>query len=160
VVATVSRPEKAQLAAAAGATHVIDYRQQDVVREVRKIAPHGVDAIVEVAPAVNAEIDMRVLAPDGAVAMYATDGGARLDLPIRPMMVLNAQWHFMLLYTVSKRAKEHAVRDVSDAAAQGALRVGPDAGLPLYYFPLESAAEAHDAVHGGAVGKVLITTAS
>jgi NADPH:quinone reductase len=160
VIATVSRPEKAQLAAAAGATHVIDYRQQDVVREVRKIAPGGVDAIVEVAPAVNAEIDTRVLAPDGVVAIYATDGGTHLNLPIRPMMVLNAQWHFMLLYTVSKRVREHAVRDVSDAAAEGALRVGPDAGLPLYYFPLESVAEAHDAVRGGAVGKVLITTAS
>ena len=48
VITTVSSPEKAQLAAAAGADHVIDYRQQDVVAEVRKIAPHGVDAIVEV----------------------------------------------------------------------------------------------------------------
>ncbi len=158
VLATVSGPEKAQLAAAAGATHVVDYRRQDVVREVRKIAPDGVDAIVEVAPAVNAEIDTQVLGRDGVVAMYATDGGGELSLPIRPMMVLNAQWHFMLLYTVPERAKDHAVRDVSDAAAGGALRVGPEAGLPLYYFPLESAAEAHDAVHGGAVGKVLITT--
>ena len=41
VIATVSSPEKAQLAAAAGADHVIDYRQQDVVAEVRKIAPDG-----------------------------------------------------------------------------------------------------------------------
>ena len=160
VIATVSRPEKAQLAAAAGATHVIDYNQQDVVREVRKIARHGVNAIVEVAAAVNAEMDARVLAQNGVVAMYATDGGTQLSLPIRPMMVLNAQWHFVLLYTVSQRAKEHAVRDVSDAAAEGALRVGPDAGLPLYYFPLEAAGAAHDAVHDGAVGKVLITTAS
>ncbi len=50
----MSSPEKAQLAAAAGADHVINYRQQDVVTEVRKIAPKGVDAIVEVNPAVNA----------------------------------------------------------------------------------------------------------
>ena len=39
VITTVSSPEKAQLAAAAGADHVVDYRQQDVVAEVRKIAP-------------------------------------------------------------------------------------------------------------------------
>src|SRR3712207_6872772 len=36
VIATVSSPHKAQLAAAAGASHVVDYRQQDVVAEVRK----------------------------------------------------------------------------------------------------------------------------
>ena len=41
VITTVSSPEKAQLAAAAGADHVVDYRQQDVVAEVRKIAPEG-----------------------------------------------------------------------------------------------------------------------
>ena len=63
VIATVSSPAKAQLAAAAGADHVINYRQQDVVAEVRKIAPQGVDTIVEVAPAANAAIDAAVLAP-------------------------------------------------------------------------------------------------
>ena len=42
VIATVSSAEKAQLAAAAGASFVINYREQDVVEEVRKIAPDGV----------------------------------------------------------------------------------------------------------------------
>jgi len=49
VIATVSDPRKAQLAAVAGADHVINYRQQDVISEVRKISPHGVNTIVEVA---------------------------------------------------------------------------------------------------------------
>jgi NADPH2:quinone reductase len=159
VIATVSGPEKALLAAAAGATNVINYREQDVVAEVRKIVPDGVDAIVEVAPSVNAEMDTQVLGHDGVVTMYANDGGDAVTLPIRPMMALNARWQFVLLYTVAKRAKEHAVRDVSDAAAEGALRVGPDAGLPLHYYPLAEAGRAHTAVHNGAVGKVLITTA-
>src|SRR3712207_8678598 len=39
VIATVSGPRKAQLAAAAGASHVVNYREQDVVAEVRKVAP-------------------------------------------------------------------------------------------------------------------------
>jgi NADPH2:quinone reductase len=54
---TVSSPEKAQLAASAGADHVINYRQQAVVTEIRKIVLKGVDTIVEVAPAANAAID-------------------------------------------------------------------------------------------------------
>ena len=55
IITTVSSPQKAQLAAAAGADHVIDYRQQDVLTEVRKIVPGGVDVVVEVNPQANAE---------------------------------------------------------------------------------------------------------
>jgi NADPH2:quinone reductase len=156
VIATVSSPEKAQLAAAAGADHVVNYRQQDVVTEVRKIAPKGVHAIVEVNPAVNAATDAQVLALHGAVAMYADDAGAEVTVPVRSQMQLNARWQFVLLYTEPARAKEIGVEDVNAAVLDGAVRVGREAGLPLHVFPLEQAAQAHRAVEDRAVGKVLI----
>ena len=156
VIATVSSPEKAQLAAAAGADHVINYRQQDVAAEVRKIAPKGADAIVEVNPAVNAAIDAQVLALHGAVAMYADDAGAEITIPVRSQMMLNARWQFVLLYTEPARSKEYGVEDVNAAVLDGAVRVGRDAGLPLHVFPLEQAAQAHQAVQDGVIGKVLI----
>jgi NADPH2:quinone reductase len=156
VIATVSSPEKAQLAAAAGADHVINYRQEDVVTEVRKISPKGVDAIVEVNPAVNAAIDAQVVGMHGAVAMYADDAGAEVTVPVRSQMQLNARWQFVLVYTEPTRAKEFAVEDVNAAVLDGAVRVGREAGLPLHVFPLEAAAEAHRAVQDGVVGKVLI----
>jgi NADPH:quinone reductase len=62
----------------------------------------------------------------------------------------------VLVYTVPRAAKDQAVADVTAAAADGALPVGAEAGLPLHRFPLEQTAEAHAAVEGGAVGKVLI----
>src|SRR6202012_3722667 len=62
VISTVSSPDKAQLAAAAGPDHVINYREQDVVAEVRRIAPHGVNTVVEVSAANNARIDAEILA--------------------------------------------------------------------------------------------------
>ncbi|BCB90859.1 NADPH:quinone reductase [Phytohabitans suffuscus] len=158
VVATVSGPEKAQLAAAAGADHVVDYRRQDVVEEVRRISPRGVDTIVEVAPVTNAETDVQVVAPDACVSVYAAGAGGGLTLPVRPLMAPNARWQFVLVYTVAEAAKARAVYDVAAAAAEGVLRVGPEAGLPLHYYPLEEAAAAHAAVEGGAVGKVLILT--
>ena len=40
--------------------------------------------------------------------------------------------------------------------ADGAVRVGEDAGLPLHVFPLAETAAAHQAVQDGAVGKVLV----
>jgi NADPH2:quinone reductase len=39
-----------------------------------------------------------------------------------------------------------------------AVRLGALTTLPLHRFPLDRTAEAHDAVRGGAVGKVLIDT--
>ena len=48
---------------------------------------------------------------------------------------------------------------MSAAAADGALRVGAEHGLPITRFPLEQTAAAHDAVEDGVVGKVLIDVA-
>jgi len=156
VITTVSTPAKAQLAAAAGASHVINYKQQDVVAEIRKIVPGGVDAIVEVAPAANAAIDAEVIAAHGAVAIYANDGGEEVTIPIRSQMGPNARWQFVLVYTEPTKAKEIAVEDVNAAVQDGAVRVGEGAGLPLHVFPLAETAAAHQAVADGAVGKVLI----
>ena len=159
VLTTVSSPEKANLAARAGADHVIDYRQQDVVAEVRKIAPDGVSTIVEVAAAANADIDVGVIGRHGSVAVYADDGGAPLSLPVRPLMVENARWQFVLVYTAPADWKRRAIADVSAAVLDGAVRVGEEAGLPLHHFPLERTADAHAAVEAGAVGKVLVDVA-
>jgi NADPH2:quinone reductase len=156
VIATVSGPAKAQLAAAAGADHVINYREQDVVAEIAKIAPHGVHSVVEVAPAANARINAAVIAPHGSIASYANDGGDEVTLPVRGSMITNARWQFVLVYTMPHRAKVRAVGAICAALTDGALRVGGDAGLPLHHYPLAEAARAHEAVERGAVGKVLL----
>ncbi|WP_019869501.1 NADPH:quinone reductase [Salinispora oceanensis] len=159
VVTTVSSAEKGKLAAAAGADLVVNYREQDVVAEVRKIAPAGVHAIVEVSTR-NSEIDVQLLRTGGAVCVYADDGGGEVTLPVRPLMALNARWQFVLVYTAPKAAKAQAVVDVAAAVEQGGVRVGEEAGLPLHHYPLTAADAAHQAVEEGAVGKVLINTAS
>jgi NADPH2:quinone reductase len=156
VITTVSSPDKAQLAAAAGAHHVIDYRQQDVVAEIRKIAPDGMHSIVEVSPAANASIDAAVIGLHGSVAVYANDGGSEFTLPVRALMAPNARWQFVLVYTAPADARAEAVEAVSQAVREGAVRVGRDAGLPLHHYPLEEAAAAHRAVENSAIGKVLI----
>src|SRR6476661_4655598 len=156
VITTVSSPEKGHLAARAGADHVIDYTQQDVVAEVRAIAPNGVNSIVEVAPAVNAELDAEVLARHGAVAVYANNGGNAMELPVRPSMAPNVRWQFVLVYNAPEDWRARALDDVAAAVLDQAVRVGDEAGLPLHHYSLEQAAEAHAAVEGGAIGKVLI----
>ena len=156
VATTVSSDEKAKLARAAGADHVVNYRDSDAAAEIGRLAPDGVDVVVEVAPAANAALNAAVLAANGTVAVYATDGGDGLQLSAWEHMPRNVRYQFVLVYTVPPAAKDQAVADVTAAAADGALPVGEEAGLPLHRFPLEQTAEAHAAVEGGAVGKVLI----
>jgi len=157
VITTVSSDEKAKLAQAAGADQVVNYRGRNAADEIRRVASDGVDVVVEVAPAANAALDAAVLAANGTVAVYATDGGnEELELSAGELMVSNIRYQFVLVYTVAAAAKDQAVADVTAAAADGALPVGDDAGLPLHRFPLEQAANAHDAVERGVVGKVLI----
>ncbi len=156
VISTVSGPEKAALATAAGAQHVLNYREVDVVAAVRAIAPDGVDVIVEVAPAQNAALDAAVIALHGVVAIYANNGGDELTLPVRQLMAPNARWQFVLVYTEPEAAKRAALESITAALAAGAIRVGADAGLPLHHFELARTADAHAAVEAGVTGKVLI----
>jgi NADPH2:quinone reductase len=156
VITTVSSPEKANLAARAGADHVIDYRRQDVVAETKAIAPHGVNTVVEVAAAANAAIDVPLLARFGTVAVYADDGGRPLEVPVRPLLQPNARFQFVLVYTAPDDWRARALDDVSAAVMEGAARVGEEAGLPLHHYPLEQTVAAHAAVEGGAVGKVIV----
>jgi NADPH2:quinone reductase len=156
VLATVSGDEKAKLARAAGADHVVNYRSADAVDQIRRFATDGVDVIVELAPAANDALDIAVLAANGTVAVYATDGGNELGLSVRDLLYRNVRYQFVLVYTVPREVKDQAVADVSAAAADGALPVGADAGLPLHRFPLDQTGEAHTAVESGAVGKVLV----
>jgi NADPH2:quinone reductase len=156
VVSTVSSDEKRKLAEAAGAQDVVDYRSPTAVDEILGLAPNGVDVVVEVAPRANAALDVAVLAAHGTVAVYATDGGNELELPVWDLMRRNVLYQFVLVYTVPAAAKARAVADVSTAATAGVLAVGADSGLPLHRYPLERIADAHAAVEGGAIGKVLV----
>jgi NADPH2:quinone reductase len=156
VVTTISSEEKARLATAAGAQHVVDYTAGDPVAQIRDIAPDGVDIVVDVALIQNVDLVAGVLKTRGSVAAYANTGGSEATLPFRSFMGLNARIQFVLLYTAGEDILAAAAADVAVAVADGALRVGEDAGLPLVRFPLDRTAEAHDAVEGGVVGKVLI----
>jgi NADPH2:quinone reductase len=156
VITTVSSPAKATLASSAGADHVIDYRESDVVAEVRAIAPDGVDLIVEVAASANADVDVAVLTTRGTIAIYGNDRGDALAFDFGRSITLNARYQFVLLYTVGQDAVDAAADDINAAIVAGALPVGEASGLPLLHFPLEQTAAAHAAVEADVVGKVLI----
>lgn len=156
VITTVSGDEKAALATAAGAHHVVNYRTQDVRAEVLAVAPDGVDLVVEVAPAVNNDLDVEVTRNRGTIAIYANNGGDTFEVAVRPTFSKNLRYQFVLLYSLGQELVEAAAADVNAAVAAGGLRLGPDAGVPMHHYDLADTAAAHDAVEAGAVGKVLL----
>jgi len=149
VIATVSSPEKAALARAAGADEVVDYRDAGAAAQIRAAAPGGVDRVVEVALHANVALLRDVVAQDAVIAAYAN--GGTTALAVRDFMARNAAIRFVLVYTIPRAALRAAVSGVSEALAAGAL-----SELPFHRFPLNRIADAHDAVEGGAVGKVLV----
>jgi len=156
VISTVSSPAKARLATAAGAHHVVNYREGDPAAEIRAIAADGVDIVAEVALGANLALDLAVLRPRGTISTYANDGGQPVELNVPQSMVLNARLQFLVLYTAGPSVRAAAVEDVAAAVRDGVLPVGEEHGLPLVRFPLHRTADAHRAVEGGAVGKVLV----
>jgi NADPH2:quinone reductase len=157
VTATVSGDGKAALATAAGAHHVVNYREPSAAEVIRRLAPEGVDIVVEVAAGVNAELDLAVLRPRGTISIYATEGDTPFAPDIWGAMRGNARYQFVLLYTVGWDRIAIAASAINRAIRDGALSVGERAGLPIHRFTLEETAAAHAAVENRTVGKVLIT---
>jgi NADPH:quinone reductase len=154
VITTVSGPLKAELAAKAGADLVVNYRDPDAAEQIRAFAgPGGVDHVVELALGANLELDLAVTASGARIVDYAAEPENPV-LPVRACMNANVVLRFVLLYGVPAQALGEAVADISIALADGALTE-----LPLTRFSLDEAAAAHDAVEGGAVGKVLVVPA-
>jgi NADPH:quinone reductase len=151
VITTVSGPQKAELAAEAGADLVVNYREPGAAGRISSFAgPGGVDHVVELALGANLELDLAVLAPGGRIVDYAAEPGDPV-LPVRACMNANIVLRFVLLYGVPAAALSQAVADISTALDDGALTE-----LPVTRFTLEEVAAAQDAVEDGAVGKVLV----
>jgi NADPH2:quinone reductase len=149
VVTTVSGSDKAELAARAGADHVVNYRDDDAVDQVRAFAPQ-VDRVVEVALGANLELDLAVSGPETVIVTYAAEAQDPV-LPVRVCMTANVTLRFVLLYGVPVPSLELAARDITAALGEGAL-----SELPVHRYPLEEIVAAQQAAEGGAVGKVLV----
>ena len=152
VITTVSGPQKAELAAKAGADLVVNYREPGAADQVRSFAgPGGVDHVVELALGANLQLDLDVIRrPEGLIVDYAAEPADPV-LPVRSCMNANVILRFVLLYSVPPEALDQAALDITRALGDGALTE-----LPVTRFPLHETVAAQDAVEGAAVGKVLV----
>jgi NADPH2:quinone reductase len=149
VVTTVSSPEKGELAAAAGADLVVNYRSGDTTAQIKAFTP-AVDRVIEVALGANLELDLAVSRPLTTIVTYAAEASNPV-LPVRACMTANVNLRFVLVYGVPATALDEAATDITAALAAGDLTA-----LPVHTFSLADAAAAHEAAEAGVTGKVII----
>ncbi len=153
VIATVSSPAKAAHASEGGADHVIDYRSEDVGARVLEITGGaGVDRIVEVDFGGNLEASLACIAPNGAIAAYASRGEAMPRFPFYRLMRKNVTVHAVLLYNTPAEFRRRAQLEINRW-----LRAGQAKHTVAATYPLSETALAHEAVESGAkVGTVVV----
>lgn len=156
VIATVSGPEKAAHARAAGADRVVNYKTEDVAAAVKDFTQGaGVDRIVEIEFGGNLPTSLACLKTNGVIATYASGAVMEPKLPFYPMMFQGVTIRMVLVYILPEAARRQSIQDINHALAQGALVHGI-AGT----YPLEKIAEAHKAVEsGGMIGNVVVSIA-
>jgi NADPH2:quinone reductase len=152
VATTVSSPAKAEMARAAGADLVVNYRQSGAADQLKSFAPR-MDRILELALGANLDLDLAVSGPGTLIVVYAAESDDPV-VPTRRLMNANVSFRYVLLYGVPAPEVAHAVGWVNGAAATGAL-----SALPLHLYSLDDIAAAQDAVEHGAVGKVVVVPA-
>lgn len=153
VITTVSGPEKASEAMAAGADEIINYTQQDVAERVLDLTQgRGADHVVEVEFGGNLDANIDLIRPHGTIAAYGSEGYRTPVLPFYDLMMKNVTIQMIFMYQLTQGQLSAAVEDISAALDVGALR-------PLVWksYPLEETALAHEAVEAdGKVGAVVV----
>ncbi|MEU0816485.1 NADPH:quinone reductase [Streptomyces mirabilis] len=151
VLATVRRGDDLDRVDPAVVSHAVALDSADPAAAIRTYAPRGVDRIIEVALSDNADLDTAVAATDAVIAAYASRAD-RTEIPFWPLLFNNVTLRLLGSDDFPAEARRQAARDLTAAAAVGALTV--DVGDR---YPLEDIAKAHDRVDAGGRGRVLVT---
>lgn len=153
VIATVSRPEQAAVARAAGASQVVNYRTEPVADRVRELTGGaGVHRIVEVAFGQNLAASVQVIRPNGVIAAYSSDAVPEPVLPFWSLLAKDVTIRFVLVYEMPDAAHRAAAEAITAELEQGRLRHQIAAR-----FPLSDVALAHEAQESGSlIGKAVV----
>lgn len=153
VIATVSSPEKAAHAQAAGADLVIDYKREDVAARVREATGgEGVDRVVEVDAATNMRLLPQIVAKDGLCVIYGS-GRNEVVSEFGPMIMSGVGVRWFIVYELSAEARRDAVGQINAWLKDRRLTHAVAKTLPLAEI-----VAAHEAVETfQAIGNVVLT---
>jgi putative PIG3 family NAD(P)H quinone oxidoreductase len=156
VICTVGSAAKAAAVAHLGATHVVDYHEQDFVAAVHEITGRGVDVVLDIIGASYLARNLDVLAPDGRLVVIGLQGGATAEIDLGRLMVNRQSVHAATLRARPIEQKAAICRAVVEGLwpLVEAGRVRP---VVHTSYPMTEVAKAHQLVEESAhVGKVLL----
>jgi len=147
VIGTVGSAEKAELARANGADHVIDYGKENFVARVREITEgKGADVVYDGIGKATFEGSLDSLRPFGHFVSFGAASGpiAPFDITILAMKgSLYATWPLLPTHLARRDDVLAMSKDLFDVVASGAVKIPVHARLPL-----AEAAEAHRRLEG------------
>lgn len=150
VIGTIRSPSDERTAKNAGAHQVVD-NDEKLAANLRRLAPNGIDHIVEVAFGANIEADVELLNMGGSIATYATNMD-KPPVPFWPMVFKNIRLFFLGSDDFPKEAKMLAARDLNSA-----LEAGWSGFEIAERIPLQEIARAHEASeHPVRPGRVVV----
>ena len=154
VIATASNNDDKAVCEAAGATHVVNHRADDVVGSIME-ATNGspVDRIVDVEFGGNLSTSIEVLRIGGTIASYASTQVPEPKLPFFKMMYKDVTVRMVIVYAMPEAAKDHAVADIEKALSAGSLQ-----HRIAHTMPLVEIARSNEIIEQGtARGAVVLT---
>jgi NADPH2:quinone reductase len=156
VIGTVSTEEKAALAKAAGADHVILYTKQDFEPEVKRLTGgRGVDVVYDGVGASTFDKSLNCLRPRGYMILFGASSG---PVPPLDLQVINVRGSLFL----QRPSLNHHIGSREELVQRAGEVLGwiKDGKVKLrieHQFPLAQAAEAHRALEGRkTTGKILL----
>ncbi|RPD78459.1 NAD-P-binding protein [Lentinus tigrinus ALCF2SS1-7] len=159
VIGTTSTPEKAEIAKAHGATHVILYKQEDVAKRVLELTDgKGVDAIFDAVGKDTFESDLKMIKKRGTVVGFGSTSGHVPPFELRRFMERNVKFTYVTAMIYGEDPKEALkwYNEVWRLVANGTLKMR----IHEYPFTAEGVkASQEDMASGKSVGKLLIKVA-
>lgn len=156
VIAAVSTPVKAKVAAANGADRVVVYGDGDLVDTVKRATgDRGVDVVFDAVGKDTFEQSLACLRPRGLLAIYGEASGLVPPLDVRQLLAAGSVYLTrtgLSAYAATPEERRQRGDEVLRWLAKGILKPRIDSR-----FSLEDAAQAHRAIESrGTIGKVLL----
>ena len=140
VISTVSSPEKAAYAKAAGATHTVNYRDRDAAQQILDLTG-GIDRAVELEFGANVNLLTEVMNPNSTIAAYGSHLNPTPEIPFMPMMFKDLTLRMILVYILTPEARTDTLSGLGKLLESGKLTHSIAAS-----FSIDETAKAHELV--------------